>query len=312
MKRIILLCAAFCAILSAFAQETYLYANKDTSALYLDIHRPAPGVPTSLDSVPKPAIIYIFGGGFMSGARNEAYQRPWFEDMTNDGYTVISIDYRLGMKGYKMGKGLAGLAKSVRPFYTSQQLGVEDLFSAIAFLDAHPELGIDVRNIVITGNSAGAIICLAAAQQVANGQTQNLPDNFAFKGVISFSGAIISMNGAPAFKTQPCPILFFHGMNDNAVAYHHFGAFGMGMWGSSYLAERLHKQGANYSIWRFQDRAHDVAAYMHLLWPEQKAFLENNVIRQTHVLIDATVDNPSLPVWKEWGSLTPQQMYNGQ
>ena len=247
----------------------------------------------------------------MSGARNEAYLINWFNTLNDNGYTVVAIDYRLGMKGYKMGKGLIGLAKSVQPFYTSQQMGVEDVFSAVSYLAEHPELGIDVNNIVVSGNSAGAIISLACAQAIANGKTEGVPEGFRFKGVISYAGGLIGVKGEPKFNETPCPILFFHGMKDNAVAYKHVGAFGKGMWGSSFLVSKLKKKDANYTIYRFKDRAHDVAAYMNLLWPEAQAFLEKNIMLGQPCIIDATVNNDSLPIWEGWGSMTPQQMYNG-
>ena len=291
------------------AQETYLYAHKDTTDLYLDIHRPSSGVSTAIEGVQKPTILYLFGGGFISGARNDGYLLKWFQILNDNGYTVVSIDYRLGMKGYKMGKGLVGLAQSVQPFYTAQQMGVEDVFSAVTFLAEHPELGIDIRHLVLSGNSAGAIISLSCLHTLANGQAKGIPEGFCFAGVISFAGAIISTHGAPRWPSVPCPVLFFHGMKDNAVAYRHFGAFGKGMWGSSYWVDQFRKKGANYSIYRYVDRAHDVAAYMSLLWPEEQAFLEKNVMQGVQRIVDATVDDPSLPVWKNWGSLTPQEMY---
>lgn len=293
-------------------RETYQFAQKDTCALYMDIHRPAPGVATSIDSVAKPTIFYMFGGGFISGKRDAGHLLPFYKTLTDHGYTVVAIDYRLGMKGYKMGKGWIGLAKSVKPFYHAQQMGVEDVFSAIAYLAAHPELGIDINNIVLSGSSAGAIISLASAYAVTNGEAEGLPEGFRLKGVMSFAGAIISTHGAPKFKELPCPILFFHGLDDNAVAYKHVGAFGLGMWGSSYYAAKLKKKGGNYSIYRYKDRAHDVAAYTNLLWTEEEAFLEKNVMKGLRCVVDALVDDPTLPVFKEWSQMTPQQMYHGE
>lgn len=311
MKKSLIILSALILSLSVRAQETYLYAQKDTCSLYMDIYRPAPGAPVEFRGVSKPTVLFLFGGGFVSGARNDAYLLPWYKVLTDNGYSVVAIDYRLGMKGYKMGKGLSGLAKSVEYFLASQQMGVEDVFSAVSYLAAHPELGIDANNIVASDNSAGAIISLACAHAIANGKTEGVPEGFRFRGVISFAGGIISMKGAPKFAKAPCPILFFHGEKDNAVAYKHVGAFGKGIWGSSFLAAKLKKSGASYCIYRFKNRAHDVSTYMRLLWPESQAFLETNVMLGQPCIVDATVDNDSLPVWPAWGSMTPQQMYNG-
>ena len=66
-NHIILLGVLLLVGLSVRAQETYLYAEKDTSKLYLDIHRAA------VQSENKPTILHLFGGGFKSGARNTEY-----------------------------------------------------------------------------------------------------------------------------------------------------------------------------------------------------------------------------------------------
>jgi poly(3-hydroxybutyrate) depolymerase len=144
------------------------------------------------------------------------------------------------MKGYKVGKGLAGAFNASGQFEISQNMGVEDLFSAVAYLAQNQEqLGIDPSNIVVAGSSAGAIITLAAIRDIANGNTRDLPEGFHFKGAMSFAGAIISTKGAPKFESAPCPVLLMHGTEDKAVAYNHLDFLGRGIWGSSYLAKKL-------------------------------------------------------------------------
>ena len=288
------------AALPARAQETYKFAERDTCSLYLDIWRPAQEAVRTIDGQEKPTVLFVFGGGFIMGSRNDQYTSLWYQHLNSEGYPVVAIDYRLGMKGYKMKSGFKGLYESSEQFLKSQQMGVEDVFSAISFLAENREqLGIDTGNIVIAGSSAGAIISLASAYAIANGETEGLPEGFRFKGVMSFAGAIISNSGAPKFKTQPCPLLLLHGTADQAVAYHHYGAFGRGLWGSDYLAEQLQKKGWPCCIYRFKDRTHDVAAYMRFLWPVEKDFLEKCATRGLPVSIDAQVDDPSLPTWSD-------------
>ena len=297
----------FC--LGATAQETYRFAERDTCALYLDIFRPDSSAQTTFKGVAKPAIMFVFGGGFVSGKRSDAGIRPWFRHLNANGYTVVAIDYRLGMKGYRMGKGLRGAVKALDRFMLSQQMGVEDVFSAVSFLAAHPELNVPADNIVLSGSSAGAIISLACANAIANGETDGLPEGFAFKGVMSFSGAIISKTGSPKFEQAPCPILFFHGTADKIVAYNHFGLPRRGIWGSDYIAKRLKKQGCNYSIWRFDGLGHDVAAYMGFMWDVEKVFLEKNVMQGIRCEVDAMVNDPSLPTWQSWGKTKTADLY---
>lgn len=311
MKKIVLFFFALLSVLPAFGQETYLFAERDTCSLFLDIHRPTEGADTCYAGLPKPAIVYVFGGGFIMGSRDQDYAKSWFKLLNDNGYAVIAIDYRLGMKGYEMEKGMRGAFKASEQFYASQQMGVEDLFSAIAFLaDNQEELGVDVNNLVLSGSSAGAIISVAAEYDIVCGRTAGLPEGFQFKGVMSFSGAVISISGAPEYPSAPCPVLLLHGTNDQAVAYKKYGAMGRGIWGSDYLAEHWAKKGyAGYCIYRFKDRTHDVAAYLTQLWDLEEAFLQQNVILGHARTVDALVDDPSLP---SWGSIDLDTIYRQQ
>ena len=288
-------------------QEVYCYADRDTCDLYLDIFRPSEGTASRSEDISKPTIVYLFGGGFIGGQRKDVFTMKWFKLLNDNGFPVVTIDYRLGMKNYKVGKGLSGALKAVDRFLLSQQVGVEDLFSAISYLDENKEkLGIDTGNIVFAGSSAGAIITLAAVHAIANGNTAGLPEGFKPKGAISFAGAIISTSGAPDFKDAPCPLLLFHGTADKAVAYKHYGIFGKGIWGSDFLAGRLSKKGYSHCIYRFKDRTHDVAAYHMVLWELERQFLEECVMAGHVKTLDAFVDDASLP---SWGSLSMGDIY---
>ena len=251
MRRLLIIIALF-AGLTARAQETYTFAQRDTCELKLDIYRPAEAAEA------KPAVMFVFGG--------DKYLVEFYNKLTENGYPVVAVDYRLGMKGVKVGNGLSGAFKASKAFYHAQEVGVEDVFSAVAYLREHPELGIDTDNLVVAGNSAGAIISLASEYAVISGKC-DIPD-FNFKGVMSFAGAIISTSGAPKFKQQPCPILMLHGTADQAVNYKSFAAFGRGIWGSDYIARKLALKEYPHTIYRYEDRTHDIAAYMLVAWPQ--------------------------------------------
>lgn len=308
MKKFALFFCILFAGLSAAAQETYMYAERDTCSLYLDIYRPTVGSKTEFDGKAKPTVVFVFGGGFIMGERSEAFSQQWFQRLNDNGYAVVTIDYRLGMKGYKVGKGLSGSFKAAEQFVIAQQMGVEDLFSAISFLNENSEeLGIDVNNLVVAGSSAGAIIAQAAEYDILCGRTEGLPEGFQFKGVMSFAGAVISIKGAPEYPSAPCPVLMLHGTADQAVAYTKYGAVGRGIWGSDFLAAQWSKKHyTGWCIYRFKDRTHDVAGYMNYLWDIEQAFLEKNVIQGAARTVDAMVDDPSLPTW---GTVTLDSIY---
>ena len=308
MKKVALFFILMAVSLCAAAQETYRFAQRDTCSLYLDIFRAAEGSETTFQGKAKPAVMFVFGGGFVMGQRSDAFTMEWVNRLNQEGYDVVTIDYRLGMKDFKVGKGLAGIFKASDRFVLSQQVGVEDVFSAVAFLADNQDLGIDVGNMVLSGSSAGAIISLASEYNIVNGNTEGLPAGFNFRGVMSFAGAIISNTGAPKFKSAPCPILLLHGTADKAVQYKKFSAFGRGVWGSSWLAKQFAKNGWNHCIYRFKDRTHAVAAYMNYVWPLEKDFLEQNVILGAIRTVDSVVDDPTLPSW-DWANISTDDIY---
>jgi pimeloyl-ACP methyl ester carboxylesterase len=306
MKKVAILAAVLLCALSAGAQDTFQFAQRDSLALYLNVYEASPGSETTFQGQEKPLILFIIGGGFV---RIEAgdYVYDWFDILNENGYTVASVDYRQGMKGYKVKRSMSGLIKASDQFYLSQQMAVEDLFSAVNFIVENREtLGVNPDNIVVAGSSAGAITALAAEYDIVNGRAEGLPEGFNFRGVMSFAGGIISVSGAPSYRKTPCPTLLLHGTADGAVAYRHLGALGRGIWGSDYLAGKLKKAGADYCIYRYTDRTHDVAGYMQAAWPLEKEFLERSVILNAHRVIDATIDDDSLP---SWGNITTDDIY---
>lgn len=142
---------------------TYMFEKRDTCDLYLDVYNPAKGSQTTIMGKEKPTIIFMFGGGFIRGERDNPDYLPWFKAMTDDGYRIISIDYRLGLKGSTK----VGVAQ-VNVLDKAIHMGVEDLFSATSFIAENAEqLGVDPSNIVISGSSAGAIIAMQAEYEVS-------------------------------------------------------------------------------------------------------------------------------------------------
>src|SRR5690554_7751453 len=52
----------------------------------------------SLALLPRPCIVFVFGGGFKEGTRDYEKYSNFFNYFANKGFVVVSIDYRLGMK----------------------------------------------------------------------------------------------------------------------------------------------------------------------------------------------------------------------
>ena len=171
----------------------------------MDIYNPSEGSETKIGEKEKPTILFMFGGGFIRGQRDDEFYNKWFRQLTDNGYKVVSIDYRLGLKGAnKVGIAQAKLLEK------AIHLAVEDLFSATDYIIRNAdELKIDPANIVVSGSSAGAISVMQAEYEIANRSkwAKSLPDGFNYAGVISFSGAIFSREGKVDYLNAPCPTM---------------------------------------------------------------------------------------------------------
>ena len=308
-KRIFAAVLAILCLLPLNAQKpshTCLYAHRDTCDLYLDIYDPSPGSETVFAGKEKPTIMFLFGGGFIMGERSSRWYLPWFKLLNDNGYRLVTIDYRLGLKGVKMGFSPFTIVKSAKATKHAVDIGVEDAYSAVAYLSAHAgELGIDPSNIVICGSSAGAMLSLSAEYELCNRTSRAavLPEGFNFTGVMAFAGAIMSDSGKPSYDREPCPQMLIHGTADKTVNYKKLNMFNWGIFGPDVLAKIYKKNGYTACIYRFKDHNHDMAGNMVATWPEQKRFLEQNVIKGVKRSVDAMIDDPAVPSQKSAATL---------
>jgi len=276
--------------LSASAQTikptaTYKYVHRDTCDLYLDYYKPASGT----DTAGKPTIMFVFGGGFIRGHRDAEAYLPWFKRLSEDGFPVVSIDYRLGLKG----KGKVGLT-TTHYMVDACNVGVEDVCAAVAYLTEHAsELGIDPKNIVLSGSSAGAIISLCTDWQIANktSQTKELPAGFKFAGIISYSGAIFSTKGPVKYASTPSPTCFLHGTADKLVPYNQTAFFNIWFEGTNPLSRTWHHKKYNYNVYRFKDNTHEIAESQMQTYDLVMDFIKHNVMNGEKRIIDKTIDD---------------------
>lgn len=302
MKKLILTLASvlLCCVVFAAGKPrlvtpdaTLKFASRDTCDLFLDLYQPAVGS----DSADKPTVIFVFGGGFITGRRDDKSYDVWFKDMTDRGYRIVSIDYRLGLKGaHKVGLAQADLVNK------AIHMAVEDAFSATAYLCEHAaEYGIDPARLVISGSSAGAITSLQCEYEICNktSYTSVLPEGFNYAGVMSFSGAVANMNGPFAFQSEPCPLLMLHGTADRIVNYNQVAFFSTGIFGSNRVVAQLKAKGYdNYWVIRYTDREHEIAASMRYTVDIQESFMKRCIIDGKPVKVDMTVDDAYIPVFK--------------
>jgi acetyl esterase/lipase len=271
----------------------------------MDVYNPAKGSQTSIDGKKKPTIVFMFGGGFIGGQRDDESYNKWFRMLTQNGYRVVSIDYRLGLKGSKK----VGVAQ-VNVLDKAIHMAVEDLFSATAFMIENAEtLGIDPSNIVVSGSSAGAISVMQAEYEICNrtAWTAGLPEGFNYAGVMSFAGAILSRKGKVKYAKEPCPTLMLHGTADELVPYKQIAFFNLGFFGGGKLVERFKKFDCNYNMYHFIDYGHEIAGSMSTTTDLQFKFLECNVMEGKNRTVETWIEDPN--VYKGSGPQSRKELY---
>lgn len=112
--------------------------------LFMDIYRPG-----NDPSPSRPAIVWVFGGNFQTGNRNQLAE--YAVEFARRGYVTAAIDYRL-LKSYDPGV----------PFARALEAAQSDAQAAVRYLRAHAEsLAIDPGRIAIGGWSAGSLTAFA-------------------------------------------------------------------------------------------------------------------------------------------------------
>ncbi|MFZ6037446.1 MAG: alpha/beta hydrolase [Bacteroidota bacterium] len=261
-------------------KETTTYAVKDGQELKMDIY-----TSNDIGKVKKPCLIFVFGGGFKEGSRDAKIYHDYLQYFAERKFVVISIDYRLGMKGQKPPGPL-----NTKPLRNAIDLAVSDLYSATNYVLAHADTwNIDTQHILISGSSAGAITVLQADYSERDNKpiADMLPETFRYSGVISFAGGIFSTEGLPSYTQKPAPTLFFHGSADKLVPYDNTRLFKIGMFGSKSLTKRFRQEGYPYLFYSMEDIGHAVAEYpMQDFLPEIENFINDFVFDRKQWMID--------------------------
>lgn len=278
------------------------FATRDTCTLSMDIYFPKD------DKEKHPCVLFVYGGGFIQNNQKEASVRRYCRRLADAGFVAVATDYRLGLKGVK-NSSLMTMADNLD---RAIQLSTEDLFSAVEYLITYAdELCIDPSQIILAGSSAGAITVLQADYELGN-RTQlaaAMPADFRFAGVISFSGAIFSRKCKCKWTVQPpAPTLFLHGTSDELVTYNKIQVFNLGFFGTNQLVERFEKFDYPYMCIRFENRYHEVAAFMNGFFNQTVGFIEQFVFNKKNWQVDVTFTDPDFDLAKPW-AFTPKDLY---
>ncbi|UII28559.1 carboxylesterase family protein [Fulvivirga maritima] len=312
MRRLLILAFASILVIGAKAQSfnyeklnfeettvsTVTYAHEGTSnALKMDVYEPEGDKRKD-----RPVFLYVHGGGFSGGARDEAWIKEYAEQMAKHGLVVVSMSYTLLMKGKGFGCDISA-AEKIKVF---NQAGEEVAMAAASMVKNKDKFNIDPDKIILAGSSAGAEAILHAAYIKAN--YSPLPEDFHYAGVISMAGAVSQLDDIT--KESAIPTQIFHGTCDDAVPYgtaaHHYCKLGepgyLTLFGGRSIADKLQSLDQPYYMVTGCNGNHGwhsipMKQYNHLILD----FIQNDVIngefRQIHQVIksDETCGRNSAP-----------------
>lgn len=171
-------------------KETYIFAVKGQDTLALDKYE-CSGVQAVQPA--RPVVLFAFGGGFRGGDRARGDYVPFFHFLAKQGFVVVSTDYRTVMKDPEGGR-LDGFVGALQHAILT---AVDDFYDATGYVLQHAEAwNVDADRVIAIGSSAGAITVLQAEYELMNGSdiARRLPVSFRYAGVVSFAGAICSVD----------------------------------------------------------------------------------------------------------------------
>lgn len=232
--------------------QNYVFKQTKNQILSLDVYNP--DCITGSDKLP--CIIFVYGGGFITGHKREEVNRSFCMALADSGYVVAAIDYRKEFR--KVLKMLRGVPQFVKNAIDSAVL---DIIDATNYVIANAEqLQIDTSKIMLSGSSSGAVAVLNLAQELScqTGQRDFLHKDFRYRGFMSFSGGVgVYKTDSLYFAHIPAPVLLFQGVDDFYYNCYKNGKFRL--YGSKALTETLAKHKFPYRAYHYTDSKHEIS-----------------------------------------------------
>ena len=235
--------------ISKVSTRSYTFKKYEDEKLKLDFYKPR----SLKDNFPL--IIFVHGGGFSGGKRNDKNIVSFANYMGKRGYAVASVSYRLTMQ--KLGFGCNTKAKDkIDAFNNASQ----DISFAVNYIvENKRRFKIDVSKIILIGSSAGAETILHLAYNYDN---KILPKGFKFAGIVSMAGATISTKKITSKNAIPTQL--FHGTDDKLVPYniapHHYCSQDklgyLTLYGAKAIANKLKELGKPYYLYTIKNGDH--------------------------------------------------------
>jgi acetyl esterase/lipase len=181
------------------------FGGASATPLLLDLYEPAGDVAAA-----RPVLVWIHGGGFVSGTRTDGQIPRLARSMALRGYVSVSISYRLRTPAAFNADQMGGIRDAVH-----------DARAAVRWLRANATaLRIDPARIAFAGSSAGGITVLYAAYEDVWGEGTSGNPGFSseVRTVVDFWGMLPEAADS-VMDAGEAPLLIFHGTEDTTVPY---------------------------------------------------------------------------------------------
>ncbi len=226
----------------------------ENEKLLLDIYSPQNDTLTK-----RPLIVFVHGGGFVSGDKAIGYPLLFSRGLAYRGYVSASINYRLGV----------AQPQTDTTTFEAMYRAVQDAKAAIRFFRKNAaQYNIDTTQIFIMGGSAGAMTALQLAYMDENevpknidqqkwGSLEGTSGNESYsskvKGVVNCWGAMIDYNW---IKAGDAPLFNVHGTADKLVPFDSSFSYHGFKFGSNILLERALDLGIPTGLKSFENSGH--------------------------------------------------------
>lgn len=168
----------------------------DMETHLMDIYLPNCDDATHLSR--RPLIVFIHGGAFVAGDKNEVNLQNMCKQFAQRGYVTASIDYRLGFISDEIAWNCnfpsynCVFATDSAEWYRACYRSIQDGKGALRYLiNRHQQFRIDTNNVFVAGESAGSFVALGTA--LLDVPSEKFPQAFALTNV-----------GAPNPNTSSC------------------------------------------------------------------------------------------------------------
>lgn len=160
--------------------------NGGIDTLRMDIYTPI--VLDTLSFPSRPLLVWIHGGAFLAGSKEDQSITRMCKEFAKRGYITASINYRLGMIADETAWNCnypnysCVFATDSSEWYRALYRGIQDGKGAVRYLiNRHLEYRIDTTNVFVAGESAGAFVALGVA--LLDTPAERLPDTYALPDV---------------------------------------------------------------------------------------------------------------------------------